>query len=426
VNHTATRARAFTLVELMLAVVVSTLVIAAALAMFFTFERSDRALERRFDDAANLERVHFVVGRALSTIVVSDSTRAAGEGRGDNPDSNPEDTPPDAGSILNEARRLAVSRAITRSPAGATTGTTPGTIPGTVPTPGDVSITDEPGTDRAKYKPPPSPPRILLESAGSGQDSEPSPQRLELVLMRSPVGDPRATHAELEAAARHSIFEDRSRQPRAGEPRDRTDRPAGDTTTPREGTPRDSTRRDASPTADARPQEDESEVGMEDTVLRAVRGSFELRRQTKVPTRADGEPETRPVWELWWVPLAPRTLPLAEAGQPGEAPVPAGTPTHIASNIVALQWRAFDDREFKTRYAATTWNDLPAYFDVKIETLSGLSGHWLFEVDSVRGQEISSGRDRRDAARASNAVNRANASSSSSTGSKNAGEGGGK
>ncbi len=413
--------RAFTLVELMLAVVVSTLVIAAALAMFFTFERSDRALERRFDDAANLERVHFVLGRALSTIVVTDSTRAPGEGRDENPD-NAADATPDAGSILNEAKRLAASRTVTRTPGGAA-------IPGTAPKPGDLTATDESATDRAKNKLPPSPPRILLESAGGApaDSSAPAPQRLELVLMRSPVGDPRLTHEELEKAARHSIFEDRNRRRPAGESRNRRVNAADAGKAPRSSESPDPTRdpaRDpASGDTDAQPDSGDSEVTMEDTVLRAVRGSFELRPQDKIPIRGDGEIETRPVWELWWVPLAPRTEPLAEPGQPNETPVPAGTPTRVASNIVALQWRAFDDREFKTTYAASYWNDLPAYFDVKIETLSGLTGHWLFEVDSVRGQEISSGSDRRDAARASSAVNRAGATPP--TGSKGA-EGGGK
>jgi hypothetical protein len=89
-------------------------------------------------------------------------------------------------------------------------------------------------------------------------------------------------------------------------------------------------------------------------------------------------------WEMWWVPLPPRSV--GELSD--QALEPSGDPFLVASNLRFAKWTMFDDRERKTAMTATWEQQLPAYVELEVETTSGLTANWMFEVDWGRGPEV--------------------------------------
>lgn len=124
--------------------------------------------------------------------------------------------------------------------------------------------------------------------------------------------------------------------------------------------------------------------------VRAIRGAFELRPQPLTPAQAAaferGEwPEEARAWQMWWVPLRPRESGLEPAER--ESPEVA-TDFLVASNLRYVEWKMFDDGEHKSRMVATWEQQLPAYVEVSVQTVSGIDANWMFEVDWGRGPEV--------------------------------------
>jgi len=100
-----------------------------------------------------------------------------------------------------------------------------------------------------------------------------------------------------------------------------------------------------------------------------LRGAFELR-----PTRPEelAHPGDRPLgMSLWWRPM----------GQRGS--LPPGRETMLMPGLVVCQWTVFADRERVHEFAASSWNDLPAYVELEVETRDGAYASWLFEVEAT-------------------------------------------
>jgi hypothetical protein len=121
-----------------------------------------------------------------------------------------------------------------------------------------------------------------------------------------------------------------------------------------------------------------------DERLAATRGALELRPDraavhTTPPTRDPGEG-----WTLWWRPLPLETVPDPRLLDPTEDP--AAIP--IASGLVKCQWTFFHDRQQKPGLSAVSWQDLPAYVRLEVQTTSGLTADWVFEVEWSNGPEM--------------------------------------
>ncbi|MCB9844978.1 MAG: prepilin-type N-terminal cleavage/methylation domain-containing protein [Phycisphaeraceae bacterium] len=103
---------------------------------------------------------------------------------------------------------------------------------------------------------------------------------------------------------------------------------------------------------------------------RVVRGVFELRPDEDS-------------WSMWWRPVQPDGSPQI----PGFETRRELSAVRLASGIVWCQWQAFRDRERVGELDATWSNELPAYMELEVETVSGLYANWLFEMGWSVGPE---------------------------------------
>lgn len=77
--------RAFSLLELTLAVAIAGVILAAALGVFGAMDRSERALALRFDDIGRLERAQLVVKRAMESLALTHLTAEEAQESGEPP-----------------------------------------------------------------------------------------------------------------------------------------------------------------------------------------------------------------------------------------------------------------------------------------------------------------------------------------------------
>lgn len=337
-----------TLIELVLAVAIASLVLATALGVLTSISRSRDMLARRADETASLHRTRLVLQRAFSTMLVSSIT-----------------------TTTQQATAVA-------KPVDGQTAQSPDLE--------QIAIAD--------------PPRIILEldpalagtllqqQRADGSLLESAPQRLEMVLIDSPVAVSEVDPIAIAKAVK--------RDTKRMAPADRERMLSG------EGAARPPTLEDVPLVQESGGSEEELEE--EEESVRAIRGVFELRPQLVV-TQATldraaqtGEPlpeaytiSDKPLFELWWVPLAARRTvdeirEMTRLQRTIEA-VAAGEPQLIASDLTFLRVRMFDDRSKHLEWAATYQKDLPAYIEVDVETRSGIRGEWLFEVGWATGPE---------------------------------------
>lgn len=331
--HRANKRRGFTLLEVSLAVAIGSLVMICALALLSSIQRSEAMLSTRADDSGELQRLRLVFQRTFSTMLVSQST------------------------VANRAPATAV-------PAD-----------GSTPPAGVSPFVDD------------TPPRVLLDlderyasvnnavmtmRRENGEVIQTIPQKLEVVLIDPPV----PTAAIDVFAAAKAIKKDTGRmgfldrQKMTGE----------------NGVPVQSDIPLVGQGSGDGSEEEESDEG----TVRAIRGVFELRMPDPIPGQRI-DPTEKPVYELWWVPIAARRTveeirEMTRTQRRIEA-IAAGDPFMIAKNITFLRIRMFDDRSKKSVYSAIYQKDLPAYVEVDVETKSGMRGEWLFEVGWAIGPE---------------------------------------
>lgn len=362
---------------------------AGALSLYMFVDGTDRRLQRRYEDINNIQRIHLVMERVCTTLVMSDRAQLrAGASTGAVGDStstaiaalgglsSSPGTPGGSKSGASGSKGTdSTSANIAIDALGARSGSKTDGKSGS-------SSTDKSGTDnRPGSNTPRVPPRIVLSSDSrfaaeaaslstivtgvaegpSAQRLMTQPQRLEVALSASPVPST-ITPAALEAARRAAS---------TGTSRDATSSSTSESS--RNFGPRSSTLDATS-----------SDEGDDPTSSRVIRGALELRPQRTRSRTARPEAPEQVLWELWWVPLAPRTDPDPEAPPPSMI----GDPFLVASDISYLQYRMFDDRVRKTSYQAAFMQDIPAYVEVEVETARGLKANWLFEVSWSIGNEL--------------------------------------
>lgn len=340
--------RGFTLLELMLAVLVGSMVVVLAIALLTSIERSNSMISARTEQTADMQTVRLVMNRAFNSILA-------------------------AQPLQNQNRGPAVAQA----------------------------------TAEGEAAPPPVPermqaPRVVLEldsnTAGvmerrdaDGSVVTQAPQRLEIVLLDSPV--PSASNVDPFVLARVAKREAR-RQKSVSEPADA----AGDEAVGTDPAATDEPAATGGATGEAAAEENAVEDG--DLGVRAIRGVFELLPQQLTVAQREQLRESvrqKPIYELWWRPVAsPKTAREWTAMSRGERVVETarlGKPMKLASGLTFARWRMFDDRAKRTEYEATQYNQLPAYAEFEAETTAGIRHQWLFEIGWAIGPETSAERD---------------------------------
>lgn len=132
-----------------------------------------------------------------------------------------------------------------------------------------------------------------------------------------------------------------------------------------------------------------------------VRGVFELRpdgsREALLKSAgmgvAGGERNDRAQhhgWTLWWRPVFPDEVARLTAGiaaDDQEMIANAAEAYPVIRGVKRARFLAFDNKFRLMSYAARTAADLPAYFEVEIETWAGEYVNWMFEVGWVNGDD---------------------------------------
>ena len=351
VSSVASR-RAFTMLEVVLAAALGGFVILATLAVFLQIDRTETLLAARTRDANELSNLRLVIQRATSNFVMSTdplpAAQRAQQGEG-------------AGNSRFDDTRLKMMQASELAPR--------------------LLLEDDPMLASVAMR---------REASADWVGDATRVQRLEVVLSDSPVPQEEADPFgrlgnELGERRKFYVRGDLS------ERRERAEEKAGAGS--RDGR-KESSGKDASERREAAgaPEDQRGSTTTEgDTApVRAVRGAFELRPQPLTAAQAAaferGEwPEEARAWQMWWVPLRPRESGL----EPAERESPAvATEFLVASNLRYVEWKMFDDGEHKSRMVATWEQQLPAYIEVSVQTVSGLDANWMFEVDWGRGPEV--------------------------------------
>lgn len=336
------RSRAFTLIEMMLAIAIGGIVISIAMSMFLALDRAQQRLERRFEASLGLGRIRLAVSRAMEQLLVSDASRPA---------------------ELNEPENL---EQLLRDGGASLAGVRPRFI-----------LEPDAALPLMEWQPDPQQPPELIQ-----------PQRFEVTLRSAPVyalasgGDSLALN---DAEALDDLVESMRR----AEPR--RSRPADDA----------EARQDEEDDTDGELEEeesseDETEEDLEETPLApGVRGVFEL---TVDEDRGLDEPLS---WTLWWRVLGSSfetgTLDAAlDVNSRAHVnrllgdtinPEDDGARVKLAEGLRTVRWTARRDGESMDRLIVVWWRDLPAYVELETQTLDGRWNKWMFEVSWTQGAE---------------------------------------
>lgn len=356
----------FTLLEMVLAVMVGSMVVALSIALLTSIERGSSMMGARTAQTADMQTARLVINRALNSILAA---------------------PP----VQNQGRAPAVARA-----------------------------EGEPAPEPERS----SAPRVMLDIdplvTGVMERREldgtvvvQQPQRLEIVLLDSPV--PSASNVDPFALARVAKREATKKKRQSESDAAASSEPGADEGDVAKAADEDATddAADDGTTDEDATGEDGERQSVEDGDLgaRAVRGVFELRPQLLTAAQRERLRESvrsKPVYELWWRPVAsPTSVAEWTAMSRGERLVETarlGRPYRLAGDITFARWRMFDDREKRTRFEATQYNQLPAYAEFEVETTAGLRHQWLFEIGWAIGPETTAEREASRGTGTSNSV----------------------
>ncbi|MFN0134057.1 MAG: type II secretion system protein J [Phycisphaerales bacterium] len=284
--------RGFTILEVVMASALGTMIVLACLGIMGAMSRTNRLTERRFEQISTLERIHVVMDRTFSSLVMADPSisglQAIANGN-TTPETEGEQTTT-AGATLRPRLMLEAD-------------STPSL-------------------------------KTALQRAGTSDLATYTPQRLEVVLDRPPLPKDFAMGLDDSVQANQG--------------------PA------------------VEPVVQPGP----------------VRGVFELRpdRATNVVSQPT---DAAPVqgWTLWW-----RPLPTDSTGtDPWELaldPTEDSDAVPVATGLARCQWTAFAKRARSSSLSAMQFIDLPAYMEMEVRTLDGMTATWMFEVSWTVGKEV--------------------------------------
>ncbi|MGH7242160.1 MAG: PulJ/GspJ family protein [Phycisphaerales bacterium] len=140
----------------------------------------------------------------------------------------------------------------------------------------------------------------------------------------------------------------------------------------------------------------------------SLRGAFELRpmlTDANLEAHRDGKPI---LYELWWTPLpaakdtsatnklSANSTVAAATTQPADDPRTLqawGEPVLLADNLVKCHWQFFSTGEKRSAHSAVWDKELPAYVEFEIQTRTGLYENWMFEIGWSKGPELATTAD---------------------------------
>lgn len=347
--------RAFTLLEVMLALALSSIVALSAYGLFEVIRRSERRQFVRMGETDEIARTYKAMERAFRSLVMSDRPMPGDE------------------KVMQERLREFERRVDNGDP--------------------DPPLEDDEPEPRLILRSDPSSPLLEVET-DSGR-TRMKAQVFEIVVRTPPVlgarPDTRLFDRALEAGRDgRDVLRERDRRDRE---RDReTDREEG-------------------AAADGAAESDESE---EIPVLApGVRGVFELIPDGVDPLGALG-PNTglegwsprqaaAPGWTLWWRELPPpppeedadaededesaprRSLEEVQAEQMVRLAAARRVP--LMTGLRWIRWEVYRGKRFDTRTRATWISELPGFVKVAFETVEGRRENWMFEVSWTSGPE---------------------------------------
>lgn len=383
----------FTLLEVTLATALGAMVILVCVALLRSMERLERPLAIRQQELADLHRARTVIQRAMSTLVMSDST----------PPVNP------------NARRTASSSTSSTSTESADTKSA-------------FETTAEATASKQQQLARP-PARLLLEADQSDElkamlqqvgvpvDSAASIQRMEVVIDTPPMAP--TFRAELGDVIAATYAQNKTA--------------SGKTATSSTGLSNSSALSTTNAAANSSSSSGTSTSGSaRGTALRtrlnnavqsgatsgnrralslngnsggtksgSLRGAFEIRpmlTDANLEARRGGNPV---LYELWWSPLpaAKDTSKTSALSANSSAPTSTtiddprtveawGEPVLLADNLVKCRWQFFSTGEKRSAHSAVWDKELPAYVEFEIQTKTGLYENWMFEIGWSKGPEL--------------------------------------
>ncbi|MBX3388242.1 MAG: hypothetical protein KF691_02170 [Phycisphaeraceae bacterium] len=399
-NHRAQKMRsAFTLLEVTLATAMGAMVIVVCLALLRSMERLERPLAIRQQELADLHRARTVIQRAMSSLVMSDTS------------------PP----VNVNARRSIATPTDDSGNKSAFDATAEATA-----------------TKQQQQSRPPA--RLLLEpdeseelktmlrQVGVPVDAASSIQRMEVVVDTPPIAP--TFRAELGDVIAAAYAQNKAGTGNAGSTNGTSSTQTGLSNSAALSNARSSTVSSASPTSLGAT----SNTALRNTLSNAaqsaaasgtrrtlslngsssssaaksssLRGAFEIRpmlTDANLEARKEGKPI---LYELWWNPLpaakdTSKSSVLSStsseaATQPADDPrtVQAwGEPVLLADNLVKCHWQFFSTGEKRSEHNAVWDRELPAYVEFEIQTRTGLYENWMFEVGWTKGPELAAMED---------------------------------
>lgn len=374
-----THSRAFTLVEVMLAGVLGAVVVVAALGLFAILDREQARQKVVAREVSELAFTQEVFERTLRVLLLAEGNRPPG-------------VPPASGSSAPTQPPASSADAGTGGRAGSGSPAPPSSRGEPAPSAGADSRSATSGAAESEGSKAGGASATGAAASVEGRDrfileddaSQPAimqfrgrtvaPQRFEVACLVQPayaLPEDALDGRDL-ARLRARVRADASERPRP--PSDRRD-------------------------AEGRARDGESGVRpapREYRIADGFRGVFEL---TLEPPSADPR-QVLPTWTLSWRTIAsPATaVPPAEADDdPGPSPAaavttpPLGEPARgraiLATGLVACRWEPYRNRRFVESYSTRYKEDLPAYVRMTVETASGHSMDWVFEVGWAVGPE---------------------------------------
>jgi prepilin-type N-terminal cleavage/methylation domain-containing protein len=344
--------RGFTLIELALATMLGTIIVAAALAIFTSMDRADRRFERRFEETVAIERLHNTLRKTFGNIAMSE-----------------EAAPPGTPGVQSTS-----ATAGTMQPGRSAEGDTSLT-PASLPPPRFVLLEDQNPDVRSMVN-------LSRALEGGGGSGILAPQIMEVTLTQSPIGDARAAMLaayETRMAVRLGLEDSGSRE---ADDQESESVPRNESGNDREDLA-ESAARDRAAALDAPAPADEEDA----FAGNLVRGQFFLRPGVADRRRRDEMNPDEIPWDLYWVRLRPRER-IEAFDAPLAPPQYVGEPTLVASGLRYFNIRIFKDRGWIRQHAATYFQHLPAYVQVEVETTTGIWAKWLFEVGWVMSAEV--------------------------------------
>ncbi len=375
--------RAFTLLETVMAASIGLLVVLTSVGVLSAINRADAGLGKRAHEIAQLETIHNVLSRALTTISTSDTK-----------------PPPELQSMGQMSRTPSSAANASKAPvSGATRNEdNPDEVNQGTSDPApeqEPAVPEDPDRGGSKVKTTEAPrlllaadsrdgatPMFLRLTAGSGA-RQVMPQRLEVVLSQPPVPYPK--DAGLFMGGEDGAFGANAVTASTKAPtKSPTKEPTPSSQLGTTGGKAASESGKASGSNSASDAEAEAAAAQAPSMpsLRSFRGAFEFRPEPRRAGASEDEPDA---YELWWRPLPPI---------PGDVVMPAGAqinlppPTKIADRISYARWQAYQQLTPFDSYRTVWAAELPAYITLEIQTVSGIYSKWMFEVDWVVQPEI--------------------------------------